>query len=102
MKASPRTLLSGVVDYARVFPPAQLPLEQAIRNYARYRQDADAWMLGRFVIPAARLNELDAFADLFPVDPPFLVAVLGRGGDALGLFLVGTEQDRQEIDALPG
>ena len=57
MNASLRALLSGVVDYAGLFPPAGLPLDQAIRNYARYRQGSDAWMLGRFVIPAARLAE---------------------------------------------
>ncbi len=56
MSASLRALLSGVVDYAGLFPPARLPLEEAIHNYARYRQGPDAWMLGRFVIPAARLS----------------------------------------------
>ena len=70
MNASLRALLSGVVDYAGLFPPAQLPLDQAIRNYARYRQEADAWMLGRFVIPVSRLLEWDAFADLFQAHSP--------------------------------
>src|SRR5438552_3294700 len=49
-----RALLAGVVDYAGLFPPARLPLDQAIRRYAEYRQGTDAWMLGRFVCPAAR------------------------------------------------
>ncbi len=49
-------MLAGVVDYAGLFPPAGLPLDLAILNYARYRQGPDAWMLGRFVIPAARLS----------------------------------------------
>ena len=56
MNASLRALLFGVVDYAGLFPPAGLPLDQAIRNYARHRLGPDAWMLGRFVIPAARLS----------------------------------------------
>ena len=46
MNASLRALLTGVVDYAGLFPPARLPLDEAIRNYARYRQGSDAWMLG--------------------------------------------------------
>src|SRR5438034_269722 len=39
MSPSLRALLSGSVDYAGLFPPARLPLDQAIRNYARYRTD---------------------------------------------------------------
>ena len=77
MNASLRTLLSGVIDYGGLFPPAKLPLDQAIRNYARYRQDPDAWMLGRFIIPASRLSELHAYADFLQEGPPFAFSVLG-------------------------
>src|SRR5262245_33954247 len=56
-----RTLLEGVIDYAGLFPPAKLPLDAALRNYARYRRQAESWMLGRFVLPAARLEELDPY-----------------------------------------
>ena len=53
-----RPLLSGIVDYAGLFPPAGLDMAAAVRNYAAYRHDPDGWMLGRFVAPAARLDEL--------------------------------------------
>jgi hypothetical protein len=53
-----RPLLSGIVDYAGLFPPAGLDMATAVRNYAAYRHDPDAWMLGRLVVPAARLDEL--------------------------------------------
>ena len=78
MKESLRVLLSGVLDYAGLFPPARLPLEQAIANFARYRQEPDAWMLGRFVCPAMKLRLLSAFHDdLFVPGPPFAFSVLG-------------------------
>jgi hypothetical protein len=32
MSAGLRALLTGIVDYAGLFPPAKLPLDQAIRN----------------------------------------------------------------------
>ena len=96
MNASLRTLLSGVVDYAGLFPPANLPLDQAIRNYARHRQEADAWMLGRFVVPATRLAEFDAYADLFYHRPPFRFSLLGRGGDDAAAFLNGLDRDVKE------
>ena len=56
-------LLAGLVDYAGLFPPAGLGMEDAVRNYAHYRRGGQAeepdpgWMLGRFVLPAARLQE---------------------------------------------
>jgi hypothetical protein len=53
-----RAFLSGLIDYAGLFPPARLDLDEAIRAYSRYRREGDAWMLGRFIVPAARLVEL--------------------------------------------
>ena len=53
-----QTLLARLIDYAGLFPPAALPMEQAIDNYRRYRDGEYAWMLGRFVVPAARAAEV--------------------------------------------
>jgi hypothetical protein len=50
-------LLRGVVDYAGLFPPSALPMEEAVANYASYRASNDRWALGRFVVPVARLDE---------------------------------------------
>lgn len=55
-----RALLGGIVDYAGLFPPAALDMREAVANYAGYRSSDDAWMLGRFVAPVTRLDELDA------------------------------------------
>ncbi len=52
-----RALLTNIVDYAGLFPPAALEMREAVRNYADYRADNDRWMLGRFVVPIARLTE---------------------------------------------
>lgn len=54
-----RILLTGLIDYAGLFPPAALDLSTAMRNYAAYRTGEYAWMLGRFVVPAAKVNEVD-------------------------------------------
>ncbi|HTU18273.1 MAG TPA: hypothetical protein VMG10_09470 [Gemmataceae bacterium] len=100
MFASLRTLLTGLIDYAGLFPPARLPLDQAIRNYARYRQEDDAWMLGRFVIPAARLEDLEPYhEELFRVDPPFTFSVLARGGGSLTEYLTNLRDDLRDIAA---
>lgn len=62
-----RTLLRGVVDYAGLFPPASLDMAAAASEYATQRKSNDSWMLGRFVLPAARLTEFEQAAD--PVMP---------------------------------
>lgn len=53
-------LLEGLVDYAGLFPPAALSMQDAVRNYARYRDGEYAWALGRFVVPADRAHEVPA------------------------------------------
>lgn len=55
------TFLSGLIDYAGLYPPAQLPLYDAITNYVQYRRADDAWMLAHLLIGANRLAELWLF-----------------------------------------
>jgi hypothetical protein len=97
MSASLRALLAGIVDYAGLFPPATLPLDQALHNFAQYRQGADQWMLGRFIVPATRLTELTAFDTLFHDQPPFLFCVLGHGGKTSDEFLKSLDTDLTQI-----
>jgi hypothetical protein len=54
-----RTLLTGAVDYAGLFPPAKLNMETAVRNFASYRAGEHAWALGRFIVPVSRLAEFE-------------------------------------------
>ncbi len=54
------TLLAGLIDYAGLFPPASLSMKAAVKEFARRRQSPEAWLLGRFVVPAERLDELEA------------------------------------------
>lgn len=58
--ATVRALLTGLVDYAGLFPPAALSMAEVVENYASYLASPDAWMLGRLVIPASRLAECHA------------------------------------------
>lgn len=64
------TLLRNSIDYAGLFPPAGLGMAEAVANYGSYRSGPHAWALGRFVVPAARLEELEeAAAALLPRSP---------------------------------
>ncbi len=59
--AALRALLSGLVDYAGMFPPAKLSLEEAAGNFVRYARGPHAWLLGKFIVPAVQLGALRAF-----------------------------------------
>lgn len=51
-------LLGGLIDYAGFFPPAGLSVEASWANYQRYRQTLWAPLLGKLVLPAAKLADL--------------------------------------------
>ena len=51
-------LLGQLIDHAPLFPPASLPLEDALAEHELARMGEHAWLLGRFVVPASRLTEL--------------------------------------------
>jgi hypothetical protein len=58
MLTSLKQLLTSIVDYAGLFPPAQLSLLEAMTQYDRAKSSPYQWMLDRFVLPASRLQEL--------------------------------------------
>jgi hypothetical protein len=73
-----RALMGSVIDYAGLFPPAASTMAEAVRCYARHRRSQQSWMLGSFVVPAARLGELEgALRDIEPSpDEPWSLSVL--------------------------
>ncbi len=78
-------LLEGLIDYAGLFPPTSLDMQTAVRNYSAYRASNEAWMLGRFVVPAQRLAEFSsAFAETCCDErvTPWLLSVLSTGDAA--------------------
>jgi hypothetical protein len=52
-----KILLEHVIDYAGLYPPAALPMARAVQNYQAYLESEWSWMLGKFVVSAARLEE---------------------------------------------
>lgn len=78
-----RPFVSGIIDYAGLFPPAGLDMRDAVRCYAEYLKGRDHAMLGRFVLPAARLEEFSDAArghlDRGRRSVPWCLAVLVDG-----------------------
>jgi hypothetical protein len=78
-----RALLSDLIDYAGLFPPAALPMQQAVENYARYLAGPDAWALARFVLPVSRFGEFEAaMSSVRMIEPWGLSALLGKTPEA--------------------
>jgi hypothetical protein len=74
-----RTLLQGSIDYAGLFPPAELDMGTALENYARYSAGPWSWALGRFIVSVSELDELAHKLPRMPlphIDSPWRFAAL--------------------------
>jgi hypothetical protein len=67
-----RALLERLIDHAALFPPASMDMAEAIEADREARASEHAWMLGRFICPASKLDRL-------PDDAPALAVVLDGG-----------------------
>jgi hypothetical protein len=76
--AALRRLLNGAIDYAGLFPPAQLELGPAVKNYARYLRSEDAWMLSTFVLPIGQFGQVQPYLSDFDGSYPLRVSALGQ------------------------
>ncbi len=71
-----RAAFRALIDYAGLFPPAGLPMREAVAEYAAARHGAPAWMLGRFIVPVSRGPELlDALRERAD-EPPFALSAI--------------------------
>jgi hypothetical protein len=94
-------LLHDSIDYAGLFPPAGLDMGKAVTSYASYRSGPHAWALGRFVVPAARLDEWEEAAEtLLPRAPAsgWRIAALLGADPAEELKVIGELNCRHAAD----
>jgi hypothetical protein len=84
-----RALLARLIDHAPLFPPASLPLEEALAEDRRVRADESGWLVNRFVVPASKLSDLDG-------EPLRLSVVLDAAG------LPADDGRIEAIEAPPG
>lgn len=96
--AAMQCFLERLLDYAGLFPPTQLPLEEALPKYLKYRTGDDRWMLGHFICPARRLVDLRPYAEEFRGSNPFPVSVLGSRAAGLEEFVVAFAEDIRAVE----
>src|SRR5713101_4242085 len=85
--ASLRALLGRSIDYAGMFPPCSLGLEEALKNQAQYVRSADSWMSSAFVLPVDKFGEAARFISQFDKQHPLRVSALAGKTERAADFL---------------
>lgn len=99
-----RALLSNIIDYAGTFPPAALPLDQALQEAAKHRQSLrHPWLVGKMALPLADLKKINAkcLIENGADGTPWLFAALGTmpGDEATSTEVIATlEWELREIN----
>jgi hypothetical protein len=80
-----RALLDGIIDYAGFAPPANRDLASAAIEYAFARSTEHGWLLRRFVVPVARLEELEQATEALVngAGAPWRVSGTVRAGESV-------------------
>lgn len=71
--------MESLIDYAGLFPPSELPFDDAISNYKLYFSSSDSWILNRFICPISKLNNLLPHLSDFTTEKPLHLSVLLTG-----------------------
>jgi hypothetical protein len=90
------SLLRTAIDYAGLFPPAGFTMPEAVGNHAAYLDGPDAWALGRFVLPVARLAEFEASAGALGRRRAWTLSVLTGADPAADLRVMSEFSARTE------
>ena len=89
--------MNGLIDYAGLFPPAKLPLNEAVDEYISHFKDNRKWILGRFIIPVSQLKDLEEFIPKFNGIGTLKLSVLGGQTSSDKEFL---HQTKKEMDII--
>lgn len=90
-----RTLLADIIDYAGLFPPALLELDEAIRKFAQYQQSPESAFLARFVCPVSKISLVQRYLDELFRQNPLRLSLLGRGGEGTAGWATAVAEDLQ-------
>lgn len=100
MKKATRCLLQNIIDYAGLFPPAKLPLTEAFSSFQSYQRHAQNFLLARFILPLASLEQLEALGGdiLASSTTPFRLSLLAKNEQAGDSFLRALEHDLHALE----
>ena len=76
MNSAYKTAHLGLIDYAGLFPPASLNLEEALKNYIGYQSCDQGWMLGSFILPADKIADTATILEKIAPGVPLTFSLL--------------------------
>jgi hypothetical protein len=97
MNGALRAMLEGVIDYAGLFPPAKLPLPEALGEYLEIVSGPDKWIVDRFACPVGKLPDLAVQLNEHPDEPFVAVSVIGTVQPDHKHWKHGIEHDAAEM-----
>lgn len=100
---SVNAFLHRLIDYAGMFPPANLNLNDAFGEYTEYIQCPDEWMLNRFILPVSKIKDLtdtDEYIKAVPQDFKIKFSLLLSGGNTAAEFTKNLKSDFPLADTL--
>lgn len=99
-------LLAGLIDYAGLFPPAALAMDQATSQYTNYRASNQHGYLARFILPYSRIAEWQTSLgsqpsqpwtiSLLATDPAQLAEIPALNQRYQGWFVIDTAEIKAE------
>ncbi len=91
------------IDYAGMFPPAKLPLNEAVDEYVEFMEGEDAWIANRFICAQGNLGDLaehwSSFREYEEDILPLVVVGAPLGANA-GEALASLKQDVDKHDGI--
>lgn len=72
------TTFTNIIDYAGLFPPASLELEESMKNFIEYKKSPDAHLLGRFLCPTQKLPLLKEYISSFRGLEPLEISLVAQ------------------------
>jgi len=97
MTVALRALLQQVIDYAGLFPPADLSLSEAIGKFAEYHSSEQSWILRHFILPSGRLIELADFKEQLEKGEPWTFSVLAGRSLKMSQWPAALHEDFQFV-----
>lgn len=96
LRSGLKYFMTGIIDYAGMYPPAKLAFEQAFTNFLAYQQVDDHWMMNRFVFPIQQAHQLITFAEQLSLSKkPIKLSVLPVYKDRANEFIQQFHSDYQ-------
>jgi hypothetical protein len=89
--------LENIIDYAGIFPPAQLSASESLRNYQTYRNGPENWILGSLAWSCSTLSEL---SPLLTANDEIELALIGRPSTNWDTWQDARLQDVEDVNLI--